>query len=75
MYGDKVHAAVLAAKENKSGATLHFINEKYDEGPIISRIYVEVVPDDTVRTLADRVQFAEKLQLIRRLRKFAAQQP
>ena len=36
MYGMRVHEAVLAAKEPVSGATVHFVNERYDEGSIIA---------------------------------------
>ncbi|MBW4888201.1 phosphoribosylglycinamide formyltransferase [Mucilaginibacter sp. HMF5004] len=35
MYGDKVHNAILAAKEEESGITIHFVNENFDEGEII----------------------------------------
>lgn len=37
MYGIKVHEAVIAAKEPYSGATIHFVNEHYDEGSIIAQ--------------------------------------
>ncbi|HLX55090.1 MAG TPA: formyltransferase family protein, partial [Aquella sp.] len=35
MYGNHVHTAVIANKEKQSGITIHFVNEKYDEGRII----------------------------------------
>ena len=43
MYGEHVHKSVIAAKEKESGITIHFVNEKYDEGKIIfqSRCKVE----------------------------------
>ena len=59
MYGDHVHAAVLANKEKWSGATVHFVNERYDEGAIIAQIVVPVAPDDTPHSLASRVFAAE----------------
>ena len=37
MYGNKVHQAVLDNKEKESGITIHFVNEHYDEGEIISQ--------------------------------------
>ena len=37
MYGMNVHKAVVAAKENKSGITIHYVNENYDEGNIIEQ--------------------------------------
>lgn len=44
MFGQKVHEAVLLNKEKKSGITIHFVNERYDEGNIIFQDFVEVNP-------------------------------
>ncbi|MCF7885715.1 MAG: phosphoribosylglycinamide formyltransferase [Candidatus Marinimicrobia bacterium] len=54
-YGLKVHEAVLKAGDEKSGATVHFVDEIYDNGLIIKQEEVEVKPDDTPHDLADRV--------------------
>ena len=54
-YGNKVHEAVLEAGEKESGATVHFVDEIYDNGAIIKQEKVEVKPDDTPPDLADRV--------------------
>lgn len=62
MYGDHVHAAVLASGEKKSGATIHFVDDHYDEGKVIAQTEVDVRPGDTVDTLAARV-FAAECQL------------
>lgn len=59
MYGDHVHAAVLESGEKKSGATVHYVDERYDEGKIIAQVEVDVRADDTVDTLAARVFEAE----------------
>jgi phosphoribosylglycinamide formyltransferase-1 len=59
MYGDHVHKAVIAKRERESGATIHFVNEHYDEGAIIAQITVPVGAKDTYDTLADRVFAAE----------------
>jgi phosphoribosylglycinamide formyltransferase-1 len=64
MYGNRVHEAVLAAERTESGVTLHYANEEYDRGPIIEQKVVKVEPDDTVQSLAQRVQEAEKIQLV-----------
>ena len=64
MYGDRVHQAVLNAKETTSGASIHFINEIYDDGPIIAQQEVPVHPDDTVETLRTRVQAIEAMLYI-----------
>lgn len=55
MYGERVHAAVLAAGEHESGATVHFVDADYDRGPIIAQERVPVQPGDTPATLAARV--------------------
>lgn len=59
MYGIRVHRAVLAAGEKESGATVHYVSEDYDEGPIIRQSRVPVWPADTAETLAERVLAAE----------------
>jgi formyltetrahydrofolate-dependent phosphoribosylglycinamide formyltransferase len=55
MYGHRVHEAVLAAGCRVSGATVHHVDERYDEGRILAQWPVPVLPDDTARTLAARV--------------------
>jgi phosphoribosylglycinamide formyltransferase-1 len=55
MYGHRVHAAALAAGVRVSGATVHFVDEVYDRGPIIAQWPVPVLPTDTPETLAARV--------------------
>lgn len=65
-----VHRAVIEAKEEISGATIHFVNNKYDEGNIISQITVKVNKNDTPETLSKKVQDAEKVQLIEVLKNF-----
>jgi phosphoribosylglycinamide formyltransferase-1 len=55
MYGERVHAAVLAAGEAVTGATIHHLTEEYDQGPIIAQVAVPVEPGDTAATLAARV--------------------
>lgn len=59
-YGDRVHEAVLAAGETETGATVHWVNNEYDAGKIIEQRKCEVKPDDTVETLAQRVQTVER---------------
>jgi len=55
MYGSHVHDAVLARGAGISGATVHFVDEEFDAGPIIAQWPVRVLPDDTAATLAGRV--------------------
>jgi len=55
MYGINVHKAVIDAGEAQSGATVHFVDEVYDNGAIIIQRAVPVFPDDTPEILAARV--------------------
>jgi phosphoribosylglycinamide formyltransferase-1 len=55
MYGRRVHAAVLDAGCRVSGPTVHFVNERYDEGRILAQWPVPVLDGDTPETLAARV--------------------
>ena len=55
MYGHRVHAAVLASGAAVSGATVHYVDEEYDRGPILVQWPVPVLPDDTPDSLAARV--------------------
>lgn len=55
MYGMKVHEAVIASGDTESGATVHFVNERYDEGAILLQKRVPVEAGDTPDTLAARV--------------------
>jgi phosphoribosylglycinamide formyltransferase-1 len=64
MYGDHVHAAVLADGIGRSGATVHEVTAEYDEGPVVAQRVVEVRPSDDVAALRARVQVAEKELLV-----------
>jgi phosphoribosylglycinamide formyltransferase-1 len=59
MYGLHVHEAVLAAGSNRSGPTVHLVDEHYDEGPILAHVEVPVETGDTPETLQQRVLRAE----------------
>lgn len=61
MYGGRVHQAVLDAGAKLSGPTIHFVNERYDEGRILAQWPVPVLPDDTAQSLAARVLEVEHL--------------
>ena len=47
-----VHTAVVEAGEKISGPTVHFVNDKYDEGNIISQTIVELDKNETPETLS-----------------------
>ena len=54
-YGLKVHEAVLSAGVKLTGATVHFVDEGTDTGPIIMQKAVRVYPSDTPEVLQARV--------------------
>lgn len=59
MYGMRVHQAVIASGARVSGATVHFVDERYDEGAIVAQWPVPVLPGDTPEMLAARVLAVE----------------
>ena len=59
-YGHHVHEAVLERGVKVTGCTVHFVDNVYDNGPIILQKTVEVKDDDTPGSLAERVQEAER---------------
>jgi phosphoribosylglycinamide formyltransferase 1 len=63
MYGLRVHRAVLASGARVSGATVHFVDERYDEGRILAQWPVPVLPDDSPESLAARILRVEHLLL------------
>ena len=54
-FGMRVHEAVINSGKRESGATVHFVDEIYDHGPIILQKKVEVLETDTVESLAERI--------------------
>lgn len=71
MYGDRVHAAVLASGEAETGASVHLVTAGIDEGPVLAQSRVDVRPGDTVETLRARVQATEGELLLRALQGMA----
>ncbi|MGQ8336451.1 phosphoribosylglycinamide formyltransferase [Sunxiuqinia sp. A32] len=59
MYGSFVHEAVVKNKEKESGITIHYVNEKYDDGDIIFQTTCEVSPSDTPEDVAKKVHVLE----------------
>lgn len=54
-YGIHVHEKALEYGVKLSGATIHFVSEECDAGPIVFQKAVEVLPDDTPETLQKRI--------------------
>lgn len=62
MYGMNVHNAVFDAKEKETGATVHLVNEEYDQGKILKQQKILIDKDDTPETIAEKVlQIEHKL--------------
>tara|TARA_B100000809_G_C14866987_1_gene434073 strand:- start:45 stop:644 length:600 start_codon:yes stop_codon:yes gene_type:complete len=59
MFGDNVHKAVIANKEIKSGISIHYVNERYDEGNIIFQAETLIESDDTAEDLATKIHALE----------------
>ena len=59
MYGMNVHNAVVANKEKKSGISIHYVNEHYDEGEIIFQAEVELSSEDTPEDVASKIHTLE----------------
>ena len=64
MYGMHVHEAVLAAKEKESGCSVHLVTNQVDAGKILAQRKVPVLPDDTAKSLQQRVMSQEHQLLV-----------
>ena len=70
--GLDTHARALAAGDAEAGCTVHLVTQGVDEGPILARQPVPIVPGDTPQTLAQRVLNAEHALYPRALADFCA---
>ncbi len=59
MYGQNVHEAVIAGKEQESGITIHYVDEQYDNGDIILQVKCPLLENDTSESLANRIHALE----------------
>lgn len=59
MYGMNVHQAVVDNKDTMSGISIHYVNEKYDEGKIIFQAKCPVLPTDSPEDVAAKVHELE----------------
>jgi formyltetrahydrofolate-dependent phosphoribosylglycinamide formyltransferase len=71
MYGERVHRAVLESGRERSGCTVHFVDEEYDHGPIILQTTVPVLDGDTPEALAARILPEEHRTYVRAVSLFA----
>ena len=63
MYGNNVHEAVLKSGVSKSGITIHFVNEKYDDGDIYFQAVCRVSAEDSINSLTKKIQTLEHKHL------------
>ncbi len=59
MYGNNVHQAVLDNKEKETGITIHYVNEKYDDGQIIFQKSFPISSGETITSLAEKIHELE----------------
>lgn len=59
MHGENVHRAVLENKEKETGISIHYINERFDEGRMIAQFYCNVDSEETLTTLKRKIQILE----------------
>lgn len=70
MVGAKVHEAVLSQETGYSGCSVHLVTAMVDQGPVILKKRVEVLPNDTAQSLENRIleqehlAYPESLQLL-----------
>jgi len=55
MYGMNVHKAVKENGDSMSGMTIHFVNERFDEGEHIFQASCAILPEDTAKMIAQKV--------------------
>lgn len=63
MHGTNVHRAVLANNESKSGITIHYVNEKFDDGEIIAQFKCDLSSKDTIQQLQEKIHTLEQINL------------
>jgi phosphoribosylglycinamide formyltransferase-1 len=59
MYGMHVHTAGVEAKEQKSGITIHYVNEEFDKGEIIAQFETKIDTEETPESLAEKIHDLE----------------
>lgn len=64
MYGRFVHEAVIASGEKQSGVTIHYVDENFDEGEIIYQASLEIDPNETPKSLEERIKTLEKAAIV-----------
>ena len=55
MYGENIHKAVIKNKDKMSGLTIHYVNDKYDDGAIIFQKTIRIEPSETPLSLSKKI--------------------
>ncbi|RXJ97204.1 phosphoribosylglycinamide formyltransferase [Arcobacter sp. AHV-9/2010] len=69
MYGHFVHEAVVKNGEKKSGVTIHYVNENYDDGEKILIKELLLNENETAQTLENRIKELEKIAIVEAFKK------
>ena len=72
LYGRRVHEAVVAAGERRSGATVHLVDGEYDHGPIVAQAFVDIAPSDTAEGVERKVTATEPALFVATLKRIVA---
>lgn len=72
MYGRAVHEAVAASGDSVSGATVHIVDEAYDQGPAIAQVRVPLARGDDAAAIEAKITAAEPGLLVDVLRRISA---
>ena len=72
MYGMRVHRAVIASGASESGITVHYVNDRYDEGEIIFQAKVKLDPGETAGSLREKIRTLELEHYPRVIERLAA---
>ena len=71
MYGRRVHEAVLAAGDRRTGASVHLVDDLYDHGAVVARAELAVSPHDTAESLEGKVMAVEPGLFVETLKRIA----
>lgn len=71
-YGRRVHDAVVAAQESKTGVTIHLVDEEYDHGPVVAQMEIPVAPTDDGADVERNVTAAEPQFFVETLKRIAS---
>ena len=74
MYGRRVHEAVIAAGAPESGIVIHAVDEIYDNGPVIARMAVPILPGEDAEGLEARITALEPEFFVETLKKIGAEE-